>query len=202
MSTPIVVDASKLPPAGFGKRSPIWWGILGMITIESTMFGILGAAYFYIRLSFMEWPPHGTANPDLFVPTVMVVLLLLSVIPMYLADQLSISGKNNRAMMFWVWVSIAAGCVLIAVRYFEFSALNCRWDDNAYGSIVWFTIGMHTAHLLASTVETLVLALHLRGNRIDIKHRVDVHVDTVYWYFVVAAWVIFYFIIYWSPRWL
>jgi cytochrome c oxidase subunit 3 len=197
-----VIDVSQLPPAGFGNRSPLWWGILGMITIESTLFGSLAFAYFYVHLSFAEWPPHGTANPDLGIPTVMLVLLLVSLVPIYLGDKLAISGKNDKWMMFWIWFGVIFGFVIFAVRCFEFGSLNCRWDDNAYGSVVWFIIGVHTSHILASTIETLVLALHLRHKRIDMKHHVDLHVDTVYWYFVVASWVVFYFIIYWSPRWL
>jgi cytochrome c oxidase subunit III len=197
-----VIDVSMLPESEFRSKSVLWWGIVSMVTIESAMFGALAAAYFYIRLSFAEWPPSGIAIPDLGIPTLMVVLLLVSCIPMYIADQLAISGRDNRAMLFWVWVGIVFGFVLLVVRWYEFHALRCRWDSNAYGSIVWFIIGMHTVHLLSSTLETLVLAAHIRDKRIDRKHRTDVHVDTVYWYFVVASWAAFYVIIYWSPRWL
>ena len=202
MRPQVTIDASALPSAGFGIRSALWWGILGMITIESAMLGTLAASYFYVRLSFEQWPPLGTPNPDLFVPTVTLILLLLSVIPIHLADRLAVSGRDDRAMMRWVWIGVVSGFVVFAVRCLEFGSLNCRWDDNAYGSVVWFIIGVHTSHILASTIETMVLALHLRRKRIDPKHHVDVHVDTTYWYFVVVSWIAFYFILYWSPRWI
>jgi cytochrome c oxidase subunit 3 len=197
-----VLDASFLPSGGFKSRSVVWWGIIAMIAIEGTMFGILAASYFYLRLNFAEWPPHGTAPPDLGVPTITFLMLLISIVPMYIGDRLAISGTDNRAMLLWVWIGIAFSALILAVRCFEFDSLRCRWDDNASGSIVWFIIGVHTGHILASTIETLVLALHLRGKEIDVKHRVDVHVDAVYWYFIVASWSFFYFLIYWSPRWL
>ncbi len=202
MTSQSVIDVSLLPESEFGSRSVLWWGILSMVAIESAMFGTLGAAYFYIRLSFAEWPPHGIALPDLGIPTLMLAVLLISCIPMYIADHLAISGRDNRAMLFWVWIGIMFGFVLVVIRWYEFNALRVRWDDNAYGSIVWFIIGVHSVHVLSSTLETLVLAVHLRGKNIDRKHRTDVHVDTVYWYFVVASYAAFYFIIYWSPRWL
>jgi cytochrome c oxidase subunit III len=191
-----------LPESEFGSRSALWWGIVGMVTIESAMFGTLAAAYFYIRLSFAEWPPHGIALPDLGIPTVTLIVLVLSVIPIYIADQLAISGRNNRSMLLWVWIGVFFGCAILTIRWYELDALRCRWDDNAYGSIVWFIIGVHTGHILSSTLETLVLAVHLMGKNIDRKHRTDVHVDSVYWYFVVGSWAAFYVIIYWSPRWL
>src|SRR3982751_2080924 len=127
MSRPTVIDASRRPPAGFGYHSPMWWGVLAMIAIESTMFGSLAASYFYVHLSFKEWPPHGTPNPDLGIPTLMLALLLLSVVPVYLGDRLSRTGENDRAMMFWIWAGVAAGFVLLIVRIFEFGSLNCRW---------------------------------------------------------------------------
>jgi cytochrome c oxidase subunit 3 len=198
----IGVDVSKLPAGEFGSRSTIWWGVLLMIMIESAMFGTLGAGYFYLRLNFPNWPPHGTALPDLGVSTLTMVLLALSVVPMYLADKHAKSEQNDRAMLFWVWVGLAMSVVILVSRFFEFQGLHTRWNQNAYGSIVWFIIGVHTGHIIASSLETLVLALHLRGRPIIRKHRIDVHVDGVYWYFVVAAWAVFYVIVYWSPRWI
>ena len=31
------------------------------------------------------------------------------------------------------------------------------WDQNAYGSIVWVLLGLHTTHLLTDVGDTLVL---------------------------------------------
>jgi cytochrome c oxidase subunit III len=196
------IDVSPLPLGEFGPRGTLWWGIALMIMIEVAMLGTLAAAYFYLRLNFAEWPPHGTPLPDLGVPTLTLILLLLSVLPMYMSDVLAKSEDNDWAMMVWLWIGIAMGAVILVVRWIEFQSLHTRWDENAYGSIVWFIIGVHTGHILASTIETLVLALHLRRHPIDRKHRLDVHVDSLYWYFVVASWVFFYALIYWSPRWL
>ena len=33
------------------------------------------------------------------------------------------------------------GAVLVAMRLYEFSHLNVRWDWNAYGSAVWGLLG-------------------------------------------------------------
>lgn len=196
------IDVSALRQREFGARGTMWWGILLMVMVESAMLGCLAAAYFYLRLNFAEWPPHGTPLPDVGIPTLTLLLLIASIIPMYLADHHARAGDDDGTMMFWVWIGIALGVAILTSRWYEFKALHTRWDENAYGSIVWFVIGVHSGHILASTIETLVLAVHLHGKQIDRKDRVDVHVDGVYWYFVVAAWVFFYFVIYWSPRWL
>jgi len=78
--------------------------------------------------------------------------------------------------------------------------MHIRWDANAYGSIVWTTLGMHTGHLIASTLENILLMLLMRAGPVERKHFVDVNVNAVYWYFVVLAWLPVYAIIYFAPR--
>ena len=41
-----VLDVSGLPTYAFGNRSVMWWGTLGMILIESTVFAIAMVTYF------------------------------------------------------------------------------------------------------------------------------------------------------------
>jgi heme/copper-type cytochrome/quinol oxidase subunit 3 len=33
-------------------------------------------------------------------------------------------------------------------------ALNVSWDANAYGSVVWLLLGLHTTHLITDTIDT------------------------------------------------
>jgi cytochrome c oxidase subunit III len=200
------LDVSDLPDIGFGAQSPVWWGIVIMCVIETAMMAVTIAAYFYLRLNFSQWPPLGTAQPNLGIPTLTLAVLLISAAPMRIADKLSVAlnneGKNDHAMWFWMWVATILGIVALVLRAYEFGALRCRWDDNAYGSIVWFVLGLHTTHILASVVETLVLLVHVHGKPVHPKHRLDVQVDGVYWYFLVSWGVVVYLTLYWSPRWL
>ena len=86
------------------------------------------------------------------------------------------------------------------MRAFEFSAVRFRWDSNAYGSIVWFILGMHLAHLITVTLEAFLLTLWTSIRKFDMKHRVDITVVAIYWYWVAAIWILLYAIIYLSPR--
>ena len=47
----------------------------------------------------------------------------------------------------------------MVLRGFEFSAVQFRWDSNAYGSVVWFMLGMHALHLLVLTSEAVLLLI-------------------------------------------
>jgi heme/copper-type cytochrome/quinol oxidase subunit 3 len=89
----------------------------------------------------------------------------------------------------------------VVLRVVEFRALHVRWDMNAYGSIVWMILGMHTGHLVTSTIENVLVALVMFSRGLEDKHFVDATVNAVYWYFVVCSWVPLYAIVFLVPRW-
>jgi heme/copper-type cytochrome/quinol oxidase subunit 3 len=193
------LDVSALPATAFGPRTTIWWGVVGLLAIEGTMFGILISSYFYLSKNFSTWPPLGTPPPDLGAASANMVLLLASIWPMRAAHRAAFKSQRRP---IWVALAIctAIGFAALALRASEFRAMHIRWDANAYGSIVWTTLGMHTGHLIASTLENILLMLLMRAGPVERKHFVDVNVNAVYWYFVVLAWLPVYAIIYFAPR--
>ena len=79
--------------------------------------------------------------------------------------------------------------------------LKIGWDSNAYGSIVWTLLGLHTTHIITDLVDTLVLAALMFTRHGDNRRRYgDVQDNAMYWNFVVAAWLPIYACIYWIPR--
>ena len=57
MSTRAVIDISGLPHHEFDTYDPVWWGNNLLLAIETSMFAILIATYFYLRQNFALWPP-------------------------------------------------------------------------------------------------------------------------------------------------
>jgi cytochrome c oxidase subunit III len=196
------IDVSTLPDHAIGERAPLWWGVLMMVVIESTMFAMLLATYLYVRNEFDAWPPLGTPAPEQLPGLITTIVLLLSAVPQWAADRLAchdIAG-NDRAIR---WTLVAATVLAFAVlvpRAYEFRALHCRWDSHAYGSIVWTILGMHTFHVLASAIETAVLTVYAFRRPMDEKHRLDLDVNSLYWYFVTAWWLPAYALVYFGPR--
>ncbi len=95
---------------------------------------------------------------------------------------------------------ILLGFASLAFRVLEFRRLGVRWDDNAYGSVVWTLLAVHATHVLAETVENVLLGVVFWGGRRERKHFVDVHANMVYWYFVVAGWLVVYGLVALLPR--
>jgi cytochrome c oxidase subunit 3 len=193
-----IVDASALPSHAFGHRSMMWWGVMGMIAIEGTVFALAIAVYLYVRKDFTEWPPVARP-PELFWGTLNTLILVLSMVPNQWAKRAA-ERYDSRKVKWALVICLIFSAAFLAVRVFEFANLNCRWDTNAYGSAIWMLLGLHTLHLLTDTYDTAVLAALMWFGPVEDKRFVDVSESAVYWYFVVLAWLPIYAIIYFGAR--
>jgi cytochrome c oxidase subunit I+III len=193
-----VLDVSSLPPYAFGHRSLMWWGTMGMIAIEGTAFALAIAGYFYIKGRSDEWP-ISAAPPVLRWGTANLVLLLLSALPNELAKKAA-ERLDLRAVQRWLVVCVLFGLAFVVVRWLEFGGLNIWWDQNAYGSIVWTLLGLHTVHIVTDLADTVVLTVLMFIGPLEESHFVDVSENSLYWYFVLAAWIPIYAVIYLAPR--
>lgn len=192
------IDVSELPIGTLDSRALIWWGNIGMIVIEGTMFALLIASYIYYKTANLDWPPTTVPNPDLWSSSANVALLVLSCLPMLFADRGSLR-ENLTAARIGLAVCITVGIVFLAVRVMSTSTLGFKWSTHAYGSIVWTMVGMHTFHMIAATCEAALLFIYSLVRPFTKKQFLDVRALAVYWYFVALVWLPFYFIIYLLP---
>lgn len=195
---PRALDVSALPTVVFSHRSLMWWGTLGVMAIEGTVFALAVMAYFYLRSHQETWPITALP-PDLRWGNLNTVILLASFLPAHMAKRAA-ERLDLRGTQRWLVVSVVFGVLFTAVRALEFSTLNVRWDSNAYGSVVWLLLGLHTTHILTDLLDTIVLTVLFFTGPLDGKRFVDVSENSFYWYFVVAAWLPIYFVLYWGAR--
>jgi cytochrome c oxidase subunit III len=193
------LNVSGLPTVVFGRRSITWWGIIGMMLIEGTMFAMVLASYYYYRTRATGWPP-GLMPPALIYGAINTAVFVVSVAPNLWINKLAPKGDLRKVRIGLV-IMTAIGIVNIALRVLEFTTLNCQWDANAYASIVWTILGLHSAHLITDWFDTAVLlVLMFRNDLVEGKRFVDVEENAYYWYFVVIAWIPIWFTLYIAPR--
>lgn len=199
MKERIAGDVSQLPESGFGPKSITWWGTLAFMSLEGMGFALTIGAYLYLMVLAPKWPLN-SAPPDLGPGTAVTLLLLLS-------------EPLNRVLARWAreealkkvrWGLVGMclfGIVPLVVRGFEFGHLNVRWNSDAYGSIVWFLLGLHTTHLLTDVADTIVLtALMFTRHGMQSRRFSDVADNAFYWDFVVLTWLPIYALLYLVPR--
>ncbi|HYE96118.1 MAG TPA: cytochrome c oxidase subunit 3 [Rubricoccaceae bacterium] len=202
------IDASLVPSGALDHRGVIWWGNLLLLVIETTMFALLVAVYLYLRQNTEPWPPPRVQggppfvldpNPSLLIPTINLFVLLVALVPTYLADKAA-HNLDWAGTLKWDALSLGLGWVAVVLRFFEFEALHFTWDENAYASIVWMILGVHLAHILVVLIEEGNTAVWVWRRGIDKKHALDMRVSTIYYYWVVGTWVLLYPLVYLLPR--
>src|SRR5437868_6899427 len=148
------LDVAHLPDSAMDARDPVWWGNLLLICIESTTMVLLVASYFYIRRNFWEWPPPlrnrippiYDPSPKLLWGTLNMLLLAASCWVMYITDMAARAHDRPRVVRLLAAMTFIA-IVASGLRFAEFRGVYFRWDDNAYGSIVWTILGTHLLYL-------------------------------------------------------
>jgi cytochrome c oxidase subunit 3 len=195
-----VIDVTVLQDQGFRHHAPFWWGSTFALMLEGAGLVTLLVTYFYIRWSFDTWPPTGTVVPDLGVSTINVVVLVASVLPMWHAAHLALRFERPRLLGFWLLLCVLFGITAAVLRLMEFRGVHTRWNSNAYGAILWAILVVHLAHIIAATLETLVLGILMVSGPVEDKHFVDILNNATYWYFVALSWVGLYVIAFLGPR--
>ncbi len=199
MSPHRVLDVSRLETVAFTYRAPLFWGALGIAAIEGAMFGLLIASYFYLRLGVDVWPPPGVQYPNLTLPTIELLLLLVSCIPAYLATEAAKRNDIPRILLHLA-VNLALATLAFVLRIMAWNSFNFNWRSDVHGSIVWSMLGLHTFDLGAGMLVTAVLlAIGLVGQFSDTQRK-GTDFDSVTWYFVVSAWIPLYAVIYIAPH--
>jgi cytochrome c oxidase subunit III len=199
MKIKVVQDVSSLPNHGMGSASLTWWGTLAFILIEGTGFALAVATYLYLQSVAPVWPLT-TQPPYLIAGSLITGVLVASVLPNIFLSRWA-ERQNLRLVRVGLLLMFVLGVVPLVIRVFEFAALNVKWDTNAYGSVVWLLLGLHTSHLITDLADTLVLTALMFTRHADNKRRYgDVQDNAMYWNFVVLAWIPIYGCIYWIPR--
>ena len=198
---PRFIDSvAELPTHKFGPSSLTWWGVVGFMVIEGAGFALAFAAYFFIMGHEQGWPPEGRQAPNLLWGTLFTIVIVLSEIANTRVKKAA-RERDVPSIRRLLPVMIAFGVILLIIRGFEFNNLNCRWTDDAYSSIVWALLFLHTIHLLTDWMDTIVLwCLMMTEVGWEGRRLVDTDENSLYWRYVWLLWLPIYAMIYWVPR--
>ena len=199
MTRRVVGSLAALPSSGFRTADLWFWAALGFMAIEGTGFALACASYLYLMGAADQWPLNSPA-PDLAWGTALTLLLLGSLWPNLLMSRAA-RRRDKAATQKWAVVVALLNTAALVLRACEFPHLNTRWDQDAYGSVVWALMLLHTTHLLTDFIDTGFLTIFLFTHPVDDERFSDVDDDAVYWAFVVATWLPIYLLVYWAPRW-
>ena len=193
-------DVSTLPTHAFSHRSLTWWGIMAFMVIEGAAFALTIAAYFFLMSQEQEWAPRPWEPPGLVAGTLFTLVMLLSEIPNTMIKKAA-ETYDLKTVQKLLGVMTGIGAVLFVIRGFEFNSLHVLWYENAYGSIIWALLFLHTTHVATDWGDTVVLWMLMKTpHGEDPRRFVDTDENALYWRFVWLSWLPIYALIYWVPR--
>ena len=195
-----VLDVRDLPTVAYGDRGLMWWGAIAFMIVEGMSYACTLVAYYYLRRNFDSWPPEPTPLPPLWLGTLSLAVMLVNIWPTWMFDRAG-KRRDRLATRRWLWISAAvmlAGC---ALRLLEMRMVGTRWDEHAYGSVVWGILFFHLTLGATDAVETMGLAAIFSAGRDEDKHLVDATDNAFYSWFSVVSWIPGYVTIYLVPRW-
>jgi cytochrome c oxidase subunit 3 len=177
-----------------------------------------------------HWPPPRVDQeptilkpvPDLLIGT-LNVLLLVATVPLARwvdwfcckrfdeLEQLNVSKPSQappekrpeerpRPVIGGLLAMTFLGAVALVLRWYEFPALQVRWNENAYAGMVWTLLGLHFLYIFIEVIEYAVMALWVWIFGLGENQSGDVILTCAYWYWTVAVGVVIYFVVYWFPR--
>lgn len=194
-----VLDISDLPSVVYGPRDLMWWGTILMMVIEGFSLALVAFTYIYLRKNSIEWPPAGTPLPSLTIPSMNMGFMLAS-LPLAWWTRGRAQRLDIKGIRIGMILSSVAALVAMGLRFFEFAALNTQWNSNAYGSVVWFILGLHATLMLFDVYDTVGLTCIFFSRNLEAKHYVAVTDNEEYWVFTVLVWLPLYVLVFFGPR--
>lgn len=160
------------------------WGVLLFAATEATLFGCLIATYFYLRFNSSQWPPPGVEHPKVALPLILTGILVLTTIPVYLADRAAHAGNARLAwLFFFLALFVQAGYLGMQVHEYLGDLDKFSPKGSAYGSIYFTLVGAHHAHVVVGMLIELWLLGKLLGGITNYR-LIGARAAAIYWYFV------------------
>ncbi len=188
----------KLEKHTLGPRNVIWWGMVGLITIETVVVSGLIAMYFYLKLHNPAWPPENIDRPELTLPLINTGILLASGVAMRIADM---GGKNERRgqLLGGQAVALLLAMLFLALKWIEYSGYDYDWSTHAYGSVTYAITVFHAGHVISVVLKGLVVFAMAARGMFTRERRLALEVNGLYWQFVVLIWLPLFVTIYLGP---
>jgi cytochrome c oxidase subunit 3 len=174
---------------------------VGMILVLSSwamMFGALFYSYGLLRIRAVAWPPAGTPELPLVIPTAITVLLGLSAWAVEFSRKALAEG---RTVLFrrLVMAAIVLGVLFLALQsqvWVDVWAAGLQLDTDRYGSLFYFLTAFHAIHVIAGL--GVLCWMFWTAPRLDtaLARHMRAQFSAWFWHFVGAVWVIIYALVY------
>ena len=195
---PDALPTDQMVKSKNGLYPPMFYGTILFALVEFAELAGTIVAYFYLRSGTKDWPPSDIPRPELLIPTIGTLLLLISAIPSTLDDR-AIKKGDVRGLIIHTGLAIALQAAFIGFLWYHLYTINFKWDDNAYGSIYWISIILSLIFTGATVFEGLYTMVQAFRGLYNAERHWAIEVDGLSNYVGIAQWVLVYLTLFISP---
>jgi heme/copper-type cytochrome/quinol oxidase subunit 3 len=171
-------------------------GMVLLVASEAVFFaaflGIYAVSYTRARV----WPPVGTATPSIAVPTIGVVVLLVSGAAMARAMRHAHRREYRRAdTLRWLAAALVSAVVFGVLLAIGYADLPFSVGQGIYESLFYVIVGLEFAHVVGGAVLLGVVMTRTWTGELALR-RDPIQAAAIYWYFVVVLGIVIYAVLY------
>jgi cytochrome c oxidase subunit III len=172
------------------------FGLLMFLVAEGCLFLGLFMAYLAYSLTAPVWPPEGTPELELLLPSINTVILLSSSLVIRKAG-LAIKADDVKGLRLWFALTALMGAIFLAGQLYEYSHLEFGLTTNLFASTFYVLTGFHGLHVAAGLLFILaVLWRSLKPGHYSAQHHFGVEAAEIYWHFVDGVWIVLFILLY------
>jgi cytochrome c oxidase subunit I+III len=188
-----------LPVYTSGTASADSWAMALSVLGVGITYAYVIFSYYYLRFHAPSWPPSDVPLPGLAHALASLAVLLLSAVPMFLAER-AVRRGDQRRLRLGLGVSAGLGCVFLALQTADYLQLGLAPQANAYSAIVVVASASHLAIVVAGLiVSAIVQAQAWRGHFYQ-QRFVAVQNTALYWYFAAGSGIVTFAMLYLTPH--
>ncbi|MDQ3955016.1 MAG: heme-copper oxidase subunit III, partial [Actinomycetota bacterium] len=149
---------------------------------EVMFFGALFAAYFLLRGTAETWPPPGSIETSLVLPSLLTVCLLASSVTVH-------AGRLGLTMVL--------GLLFLAGQAWEYAELASEGfsaSTDAFATVFFTLTGFHGLHVAVGLV--MLTTVFLRRERLGGVKSGPAEAVSYYWHFVDGIWILVFLTLY------
>jgi nitric oxide reductase NorE protein len=152
------------------------------------VFVCLVIVYFQMRSETAIWPPPGVQPASIAGGLLATVALLASTALVWRSMKQARAGDLPGLARQWI-MALALGAAFVAILIAQWTSVP---GDNPYGMVFRVMVGYHLLHAVAIGVYMLMTLRSVRAGRITPRDLWPVEAGARLWYFVFAAWILFF----------
>ena len=188
----MAVDSAPRRRTTFVSRvNPAMFGLWVFIAAEALFFGLLIAAYLYLRVRSEVWPPPGTPPRDLVglaVPIFNSFVLFSSGATMHGAH-LAMKRGDTELARGGIIATMVLGAAFLLGQAFEYITAGYGLSSGILGSSFFTLTGFHGAHVLVGLIFLGMVYIKAGRGVYTAEHHLGVEAAALYWHFVDTVWI-------------